>query len=469
MYDSGGVYDTTAEWRTELDNFKAQSKKAKATKHEEYTAVDGGKRPPSSQSSKGHARLSSSETIVASLPNPSLPLRSQIAHQLRSLPGQFQLPWKARAIEVRNQPPRRGFRVDSWDVSTSSDPSNDSGAHPEMAPTGAGDAGRSQARDTILEEDEADVEASLLSPVARSENTDFLSSLSSKPRSVQVIPPTPTESSHGSAIRQFPIPLPNVTRLPPPPTQPAPLPPSSSRDTLQLQRVSQTEPIVSRPKPINIPPFQMPHSPSGHYHSPENVPPRVTSSLSASRQHPITGDVDQNTVTFHPLRRPGGLASPSSIESLYVDATSIHPAPSHQQSLSDIRSLMGPPDHSPPVMFNTGLSFEEDMIRQDLNPSRSSSSLQYTRSSSPYDRALSPTILSPLRRRPDDSAFNRESSNPSDSSHYRTHSRNVSTEHIIPGRGDAVMLFPGSVRGAGYAPQSSPRTPSPATHHDRNI
>lgn len=466
----------------------------RAEETEEYSAVAGDKRPPSHQFSKGHARLSSSETVSASLSDHmqhTVPLKSRIAHQLRSLPD-FQFPWRARAIEVRNQPPRRGFRVDSWDVSTSSGPSNISSTHSRMAPTETGGAGRSQTHDTILEEDEGNVEASLLSPVDRSENSVFFighraggfpiesGSLSSKTRSVQVIPPTPTESSHPSAIRQS-MPLPTRTQLPPPPTQPAPLPPSFRRDPPQLQRpiesLFQTERFVSRPNPINIPPINPPHSPLVRYDSPENVVrpvhaqhvlPRVASPSSAGRQLPMAPDVDHNTVTFRPLARPGGLASPSSIESLYVAASFTHPAPSHQRSLADIRPAMGPRLDSPPIistLFSPGLSFEEELARQDQIPSRSSSRLHHTRSPSPHSRALTPTLFSPRRRGTDDSSFTLESLHPSDDTHYQIHSRNVSSESVIPGRGDAVMLFPGSVRGAGYAPQSPP----PAIYPDRSI
>jgi len=181
---------------------------------EDYLAVDGDKR----HSTKSHARLSSTETIsVAALSDHAkslgLPLKTRMARRLRDLPDQFSFPWRDRPVEVPSKPHGRNFRVDSWDASTSS-PSTVSGAHSRNAPTEYGSgAGNSRThQDAILEEDEENVETSLISPVDRDENDVFLighqpgnftlesGSSNSKPRSVQVIPPTPTASYTGSLI-----------------------------------------------------------------------------------------------------------------------------------------------------------------------------------------------------------------------------------------------------------------------------
>ncbi|KAF8233346.1 hypothetical protein L208DRAFT_893021 [Tricholoma matsutake] len=440
---------------------------------EEYMVDDGHKQHSLQQSSKGHTRLSSSDSIsdpsFSNPVQPTLPLGSRIAHQLRSLPGQFPLPWRDRAIQVQNKPPRRGFRVDSWDVSVSSGPS-DMG-HSRRAPTSG--VGRSQDHDTILEEDESDIETTLISPVDRSENSVYLisnqpgnftfesGSSSSNLRSVQVIPPTP-DSSYSSALQ--PIrepPSRSRTPIPPPPTQPAPPPPSSHRAQPQLQRPD-AGPVVPRSIPPNVP-INRSHSPFIHYDSPEgatrnpayvqHVPPRVTSPLN-SRQLPIAAEAEQ---TSGLLRR--GLVSASSIESLYLT----HPTPGHQRSLSDVRLPMGPHLDSSPMspVFGPRHSSEEELARQDQIPSGSSSRTHQARSSSPFHRALTPTLFSPHRRGTDDSTVTLGSLYSRDSYHH-------SSESIIPGRGDPVMLFPGSVRGAGYAPQS-PQTPPPPLYHDRGF
>lgn len=275
--------------------------------------------------------------------------------------------------------------------------------------------------------------------------------------------------------------LPNRMHIPPTPTLPAPIPPPSPHRILpQPQRPAanlyQSEPIASRPISPSILPTHQPHSPLLHYSSFESImrspvhvqhaPPRVTSPR-ASRPLPMTGEVDRNGLLIRPVAR---LASPSSIESLYLDTTITHPASGHKRTPSDLRPLMGSPHSDSPPMISPlslpGLSPQEELTYQHLNSSRSSSRLRQPRSPSPYYRALSPTVLSSPRQSSDDSTENSYLSG--GSSHYGTHSRNASETTIIPGRGDPVMLFPGSVRGAGYAPQSpqSPQSPPPTIYYD---
>jgi hypothetical protein len=277
------------------------------------------------------------------------------------------------------------------------------------------------------------------------------SSSSSKLRTLQVVPPTPTttESSHMSMLpNQQSLPLSSHTDLPPTPTQPPPLPPSSS---LRAQLPSNVPTPNRSQSPLTLPENVMPLRGPKHV---QHVLPRAISPLNASRQVPMT--VEVNSGLFR------GLASPSSIESLYVDAAFSQPAPHHQQSLSDLRPLMTPRVNSPPTVLpqDSRLSSAEELAHsRSSSRLRQSTSLHHSR-----------PVLVPLRRGADDSnsIITSESSYAPDDSYERTHFRNVSSETVTPGRGDPVMLFPGSVRAAGYAPHSS-QTTAPPGYHDGHI
>jgi hypothetical protein len=445
---------------------------------EEYFAVSDGKQASSHGSSKGHTRLSSSSTIDQSPTDnvqPELPLRSRIAHHIRTLPDHFTLPWRDRVIEVKNKPPRQGFRVNSWDLSTVSSPSTVSGAHSRNALMEGSRVGRNQLHDTIVEEDEADVQASLISNTDGEENGVLLisrrpgnltldsGSLSSNPRSVLVVSPSPTASSPTSAFHRTRQPLPTIrTQIPPTPTQPAPLPPSFLRHEL-----SQPEHVSRSVQPIT-PPVSRPHSPVVWYNSPDNIVRsqvniqhtlgRMVSPTYHSRQLPVAPDVQRSVSPSQPVVGRG-LVSPSSIESLYID---IRPPSNHQRSSSDLRltkTHLDPLMMSPPI--TPGLSMEEEQARRHQISSLSSSRLNPSRSSSPLHRSLSPTHY----RGADDSAVALESLYSLDDSHHGVHSRNISSDSIFPDRGDPVMLFPGSVRAAGYAPHS----PTAAIYYDGSI
>jgi hypothetical protein len=457
---------------------------------EEYFAVDNGEGTSSHRTSKGHTRLSSSSTVGdQSSPDNvqyELPLRSRIAHQLRTLPDHFTLPWRVRAIEVRNKPPRQGFRVDSWDVSTLSSPSTVSGAHSRSAPTESSRVGRNQLHDTILEEDEADVQSSLNFNTDREENSVLFighrsgnltvesGSSSSKPQSVQVVPPSPTVSSHASALHRTQQPLSPTTRtqIPPTPTQPAPLPPSFLRHNMSqpVEGLFQTERASRLVQPIT-PPISRPHSPIVRYNSPDNVIrspvnvqhtlPRMSSPVYHSRQLPVAPNIQRNVSPSRPVVGRG-LASSSSIESLYID---IRSPSSHQRSSSDLRltkAQFDPLMMSPPI--TPGLPLEDEQTRRHQISSLSSSSLHPSRSSSPHHRSLTPTLLSPRHRGAGDSTVTLETLYSLDDAYHGAHSLNVS-DSIFPDRGDPVMLFPGSVRAAGYAPHS----PTTATYYDGGI
>ncbi|RDB15614.1 hypothetical protein Hypma_004059 [Hypsizygus marmoreus] len=394
-------------------------------------------------SHKSHSRLPSTETLEvmqASKPEPrgkTTWMNSPLAQQLRRLPDQFPIPFKDRAIQVQTLPPGRRFRVDPSGSSTES--TRDSAISDPHSHYGTTEGYAQERPETIFETEEDvgpaarihddDEETSLISPEERSENHVFLitnrggdftlesGSSNTNSRSshfVKVVPPTPTDSSRNSNIRPIipPSQLAGPSRrpvFPPPPKQPAPLPPlSPPRIPPQLQRPSQetlrgseaAPPIhvQAHPPPSNTPPAVLRRTPSP-------IPPDLPSTSHIPRQ--LSNDEGDPTKRNVLPARPMGARLPSSPRHI-----------NRQLSLdSEIDNL------SQPVLS------ESEFRRYQLSPP--------------------PQIATPAPHRrgysEDDSTSMLLPGTP-----RLTHGRNPSMESIIPSRGDPLMLFPGSVRAAGY-------------------
>ncbi|TFK44084.1 hypothetical protein BDQ12DRAFT_730192 [Crucibulum laeve] len=365
------------------------------------------------------------------------------------------LPWKKKLTQVKEVPLTRRFNVYEEDHSTEHTGSrpttaNFSQSHKTTTENG-GDFSRHHGTIYEDEEDEGmvpssqvpgteDEHTSLISHQERRSNDVFLISRggrddftiesgSSNPRStIQVISPTATSQTHsvGSSApiqphTPTPASPPRIPPVPPAPTQRAPLPPVRPRrgrspDIHPLAQSSQ--PLHQSPQPTIHPLPTLPRS-----------PPPLHAPLMHTRKpsDPIRGP------------RPRSQRKPSD-ESLYTDHTS-------QSSMDHFAML------SPPLRPGQLSDLQEELISRTHTPQPRDGHIR----ASP---ALHPRLLdeaNPLRRTP--------SPNGGSYSNSRSHSRNVSTENIIPARSDPVMLFPGSVRAVGYG-GPSPNVSSDNLYHD---
>ncbi|KAG5640742.1 hypothetical protein DXG03_007358 [Asterophora parasitica] len=391
-----------------------------------------------------HIRLSSSEDALKTMKSPiqgsgyHLPLKnawkkSQVAQQLRRLPDQLPMPWKDRAVQITSEPPGRRFRVDP------SNSSSESGGI--SAPTSRSGTVEGDRPETIHEEEEeypetefrdslyGDEETSLISPVeryqrdiliSRTPGVDFtLESGSSQSNSrssypVKVIPPTPTTNSSRHSqnrvtikspppIIKPPRPPPQRPRIPPAPSTSVPLPPGS--DAPGLQRVTSPTSLMPKPpNPVHAVPSPFP-PPTGQLpHTPKPVLSHGLPPVTHIQRRPSQDNDD-------PLRRNGtprpmGARLPSSPRAIV-----------RQLSLDDeVGNLVNPSTQSLAEYIGT-----PKLARTPLP------------SSQPLAQGVDGLAAPP---RP-------------------THNRNYSTESVVPDRNDPIMLFPGSVRAAGYTFGSS--------------
>lgn len=114
-----------------------------------------------------------------------------------------------------------------------------------------------------------------------------------------------------------------------------------------------------------------------------------------------------------------------------------------QRSVDDtpaVRPMGARLPHSP------GHSVRQLSIDEELGPHNPSPSLRSINEAYMPSPAHSHIQLPPHRRGYSDDT----SSDRTQALSAPRHNRSISAENVIPGRGDPVMLFPGSVRGAGY-------------------
>ncbi|KAG6844832.1 hypothetical protein H0H87_003263 [Tephrocybe sp. NHM501043] len=406
-----------------------------------------------------HSRNSFVDTLKTVEPEYQFPFRkpwrnSQVAQQFRRLPGRLPFPFIDRAIQVRASKPGVRFRVDPSGSSTES-----SGSNPRSNTVEGG------VPDTIEEVDDypdteycnslnGNEETSLISPIDRLENDVFLISnrgpsftiSSHSSHQVQIVPPTPTESSHHSQGHLVVAPSQVQPRhppaIPPPPRGPPPIPPGPSVpriDHLHGPRLpshaeaSRTHTTFDKNAPHQIQtdlpivthassnPRLQPVAQAGPNRRYSPPPPGLPEQPTTSSRLPSEGisnqyprhkaSVDEDDRSKHVPRRPMGARLPSS---------PFHIA--HQRSLDDELSKYSPLIHS------------GDYVYMPSSPPPPQATTPSHQAHHPYvhQRAYSDDMVPPALPPP-----------------RPVHNRNLSSESLIPTSGDKRMLYPGPVRAVG--------------------
>lgn len=417
-------------------------------------------RPSEEGYPRGHVRLSSSPTPLAKLQEPEGPFpfwEPHVVERIRAFADLVPRPWKTKTIHIELVERSQRFQVDNEDASTISGPSRRSTldiqpAHKTKSQKSS-IAGRTFA--PIPENDSEDEgddshrradtdESDLLIPrgqseqgvvlISRQPGVNFSSTESghSNPMSgnVHVTPPTPTTSQH-SPLRQevsailFLLNSNLQSQLQQGFARPSPLPPILPRPS---------PPRLKKPSQENMyqPHVSPPQTSQGNRGSLRTLAHPLSHSAPAAPQAHRQGSLETLRRSPAQIRRP-------SADALFFPSS---PLPARQPSVEDMsyqsHHQLSQPTHQPP---NTPFIAPP-------SPSLSYQALGEIRSRTPS------SPLPPHRRgfSADDaiSTLRLPVGSPSPHNTPHTHHRNLSMDSVIPSQSDPVMLFPGSVRAAGY-------------------